>query len=79
MRKSILFIFILCTALGFSQNLQEKHQRAKISYNQSEDLIKLESFGIPIDHGVHKKGVFIISDFSISEIQTAKNAIKDEK
>ena len=74
MRKSILFIFILCTALGFSQNLQEKHQRAKISYNQSEDLIKLESFGIPIDHGVHKKGVFIISDFSISEIQTARNA-----
>ena len=74
MRKSILFIFILYTVLGFSQNLQEKHQRAKISYNQSEDLIKLESFGIPIDHGVHKKGVFIISDFSISEIQTARNA-----
>lgn len=74
MRKSILFVFILCTVLGFSQNLQEKHQRAKISYDQSEDLIKLESFGIPIDHGVHKKGVFIISDFSISEIQTARNA-----
>ena len=58
----------------FGQDVQEKHQRAKISYNQSEDLIKLESFGIPIDHGVHKKGVFIISDFSISEIQTARNA-----
>ena len=58
----------------FGQDIQEKHQRAKISYNQSEDLIKLESFGIPIDHGVHKKGVFIISDFSISEIQTARNA-----
>ena len=58
----------------FGQDIQEKHQRAKISYNQSEDLIKLESFGIPIDHGVHKKGVFIISDFSISEIQTAINA-----
>ena len=58
----------------FGQDIQEKHQRAKISYNQSEDLMKLESFGIPIDHGVHKKGVFIISDFSISEIQTAINA-----
>ena len=58
----------------FGQDIQEKHQRAKISYNQSEDLMKLESFGIPIDHGVHKKGVFIISDFSISEIQTARNA-----
>tara|TARA_B100000809_G_scaffold266360_1_gene328711 strand:+ start:2384 stop:4738 length:2355 start_codon:yes stop_codon:yes gene_type:complete len=58
----------------FGQDVQEKHQRAKISYNQSNDLTKLESFGIPIDHGVHKKGVFIISDFSISEIQTARNA-----
>ena len=58
----------------FGQDIQEKHQRAKISYNQSEDLMKLESFGIPIDHGVHKKGVFIISDFSISEIQNARNA-----
>ena len=58
----------------FGQDIQEKHQRAKISYNQSEDLMKLESFGIPIDHGVHKKEVFIISDFSISEIQTARNA-----
>ena len=58
----------------FGQDIQEKHQRAKISYNQSEDLMKLESFGIPLDHGVHKKGVFIISDFSISEIQTARNA-----
>ena len=57
----------------FGQDIQEKHQRAKISYNQSEDLMKLESFGIPIDHGVHKKGVFIISDFSISEIQNARN------
>lgn len=42
----------------FGQDIQEKHQRAKISYNQSEDLMKLESFGIPIDHGVHKKRSF---------------------
>ena len=58
----------------YGQDIQEKHQRAKINYNQSEDLTRLESFGIPVDHGVHKKGVFIISDFSISEIQTARNA-----
>ncbi len=45
----------------FGQDSQEKHQRARISYNQSEDLIKLASFGIPIDRGVHKNGVFIIS------------------
>ena len=58
----------------FSQNVQEKHQRAKINYNQPDDLRTLESIGIPVDHGVHKKGVFIISDFSISEIEKARNA-----
>ena len=74
MKKKILLPVFLIIQIMFGQDIQEKHQRAKISYNQSEDLIKLESFGIPIDHGVHKKGVFIISDFSISEIQTARNA-----
>ena len=74
MKKKILLPVFLIIQIMFGQDIQEKHQRAKISYNQSEDLIKLESFGIPIDHGVHKKGVFIISDFSISEIQTAINA-----
>jgi hypothetical protein len=58
----------------FSQKVQEKHQRAKINYNQPDDLRTLESIGIPVDHGVHKKGVFIISDFSISEIEKARNA-----
>ena len=74
MKKKILLPVFLIIQIMFGQDIQEKHQRAKISYNQSEDLMKLESFGIPIDHGVHKKGVFIISDFSISEIQTARNA-----
>lgn len=58
----------------FSQKVQEKHQRAKINYNQPDDLRTLESIGIPVDHGVHKKGVFIISDFSVSEIEKARNA-----
>jgi len=74
LKKKILLPVFLIIQIMFGQDIQEKHQRAKISYNQSEDLMKLESFGIPIDHGVHKKGVFIISDFSISEIQTARNA-----
>ncbi len=74
MKKKLLLPVFLVIQIMFGQDVQEKHQRAKISYNQSNDLTKLESFGIPIDHGVHKKGVFIISDFSISEIQTARNA-----
>ncbi|GEQ85945.1 hypothetical protein ULMS_14530 [Patiriisocius marinistellae] len=54
------------------QQKQEKYQRAKISYSQIEDLARLESIGLPVDHGVHKKGFFIISEFSETELQIAK-------
>ena len=74
MKKTFLVFFLLVIQTIFSQNVQEKHQRAKINYNQPDDLRTLESIGIPVDHGVHKKGVFIISDFSISEIEKARNA-----
>ena len=74
MKKTFLVYFLLVIQTIFSQNVQEKHQRAKINYNQPDDLRTLESIGIPVDHGVHKKGVFIISDFSISEIEKARNA-----
>jgi len=74
LKKIVLLPVLLIIQIIYGQDIQEKHQRAKINYNQSEDLTRLESFGIPVDHGVHKKGVFIISDFSISEIQTARNA-----
>jgi len=74
LKKTFLVFFLLVIQTIFSQNVQEKHQRAKINYNQPDDLRTLESIGIPVDHGVHKKGVFIISDFSISEIEKARNA-----
>ena len=74
MKKTFLVYFLLVIQTIFSQNVQEKHQRAKINYNQPDDLRTLESIGIPVDHGVHKKGVFIISDFSVSEIEKARNA-----
>ena len=74
MKKTFLVFFLLVIQTIFSQNVQEKHQRAKINYNQPDDLRTLESIGIPVDHGVHKKGVFIISDFSVSEIEKARNA-----
>lgn len=74
MKNKILLMFLFCATLGFSQNVQEKHRRAKINFNTSNDLVKLDALGIPVDHGTHKKGYFIISDFSISEIAAARNA-----
>jgi carboxypeptidase T len=74
MKKSILLMFLLIGTFGFSQSVQEQYQRAKINYNSIEDLSRLDRLGLAIDHGTHKRGFFIISDFSISEIQTARNA-----
>ncbi|MFT5780292.1 MAG: carboxypeptidase T [Crocinitomicaceae bacterium] len=74
MKKSILFMFLLFGTLVFSQSEQEQHQRAKINFNSPNDLANLDALGIPVDHGKHKRGHFIISDFSISEIEKARNA-----
>lgn len=67
-------MLLLVGTYGFSQIAQEKHQRAKINFNTPNDLVTLDALGIPVDHGTHKKGHFIISDFSVSEIALARNA-----
>ena len=74
MKKLIPLLLFLTIQFTFAQNIQEKHQRAKINYSQPNSLKHLESLGIPVDHGIHKKGYFVISDFSVSEIEKAKNA-----
>lgn len=74
MVKKLLLLLLCITSLSFSQELQEKYQRAKINYNTLEDLARLDKMGIPVDHGIHKKGYFIISDFSVSEIEIARKA-----
>jgi len=74
MKKSLLLVLLFAIQLSFSQNVQEKHQRAKINYTHLDDLSQLDAMGIPVDHGIHKRGHFVISDFSVSEIETARNA-----
>ncbi len=73
MKKLLLLIF-LCATIGTSQESQETYQRAKIHYSSPNDLQRLESLGVPIEHGTHKKGYFLISDFSVTEIAVARTA-----
>jgi len=54
--------------LCFSQK-NEKFHKVKINYSSADDLMKLASQGVCIDHGLHKKNHFFISDFSESEIE----------
>ncbi len=72
MKHFLVALFLLISAMGFTQETQEIYQRAKISYSQSEDLSRLASLDIPVEHGIHKKGFFIISEFSISELDRAR-------
>ena len=54
---TILFsIIFLCL---FSQTNEKIYHRAKIFYNSPIDLLRLSTQGVPLDHGTHKKGVFI--------------------
>ena len=74
MKNNLLTILlVLNTAVCFSQSLEEKFKRAKIYYSDSQQLSQLESLGVAVDHAKHKKGVFIISDFSTSELSIARD------
>lgn len=66
------FLLLFLTFSVFSQNQSERYHRAKITYGNKENLVKLIKAGVAIDHGFHKTGLAITSDFSDSEIQAAK-------
>jgi len=74
MKKILLLALLLNTIINISQEIQERYQRAKISYNSIDGLIKLNALGVPTDHGKNLKEFYIISDFSVSEIEFAKDA-----
>lgn len=72
MKNIVLTFALLATLWCSAQEAQELYQRAKISYSQSQDLDRLANLDIPIEHGIHKKGFFIISEFSIAELDRAR-------
>jgi PKD repeat protein len=61
---SLLFFLIGLNFLSFSQN----YSRVKVFGNDTE-IYRLGQLGVAVDHGITKKGVFFISDFSKEEIQ----------
>ncbi|MFT3793256.1 M14 family zinc carboxypeptidase [Flavobacterium sp.] len=71
--KKMLLAVLLLPFFGIAQNNTEKYHRAKIIYRTAENLKKLETAGLAMDHGIHKIGYSLVSDFSDSEIQAARN------
>tara|TARA_Y100000385_G_scaffold291801_2_gene372515 strand:- start:4490 stop:6925 length:2436 start_codon:yes stop_codon:yes gene_type:complete len=74
--KKIFSIFIIIMISVFNLNAQsisEIYHRAKIYYDQPSDVEFLESQGISLDHGFHKKNNSFESDFSEKEIEKAQS------
>lgn len=74
MKKVLLLLLIFIAQHAVAQEFQEQYQHAKINYHTASDLSRLEAMGVPVEHGNHKKGYYVISDFSVSEIAKARNA-----
>jgi len=68
MKKLLLLVLLSC---AMNSNAQT-YSRAKISAS-SDELQLLAELGISIDHGVHKEGTFLISDFSDAELDIIRN------
>ncbi|MCK9422606.1 MAG: immune inhibitor A [Bacteroidales bacterium] len=66
MKKSLLlFLIVVSSALAFSQT--EKYSKVKI-YTDEQGLKKLSSLGLAVDEGIYRKDMFLISDFSETEL-----------
>jgi carboxypeptidase T len=64
--KTALLTLSFC-ALFFSASWSQDFSRVKVFADEYQ-LFKLSELGVTVDHGIHKEGVFFISDFSKAEI-----------
>lgn len=73
MRVSIFVAILLLFNTSFGQKT-ERFSRAKILLDKEHTIAGLAQLGLAVDHGEHKKNTFFISDFSESELTSARNA-----
>ncbi|MFT6283146.1 MAG: hypothetical protein ACJA0U_003288, partial [Salibacteraceae bacterium] len=64
MKLYLALTAILFSGMAFSQ----QYSKVKI-YADHDGLETLTHLGLAVDHGVHKKNIFVISDFSQEEIE----------
>jgi len=71
--KKLSLALLLLPFVIWAQSDPQKYHRAKITYQTVENLRKLEAAGLAMDHGIHKAGYSLVSDFSDSEIAAARS------
>jgi len=70
--KLLLLLSLFIIFQTFSQEKIQKYSKAKIYYSNPLDLTRMLDNGIAVDHGKHKKEVFIESVFSEWELSKAR-------
>ena len=73
-KLSILLCLFFCYAFAKAQQETPQYKRVKVFLNQTQTLARLNQTGVAADHGIHKEGTFIISDFSLQELQNITTA-----
>lgn len=73
MKQFFTFILLTVSLVFYAQQEKTIYAKARIYYNNPLDLVKLSENGIPIDHGMLKKNVFIESVFSQKQLQQARD------
>lgn len=68
MRTFLLLFLFLLTATTFAQDRPNPHHRARIYYETADQLARLDRLGVAVDHGEHKIGYSLESDFSEWEL-----------
>ena len=71
---SIIVCIFFCHAFAKAQQETPHYKRVKVFLNQTQTLTRLNQTGVAADHGIHKDGTFIISDFSLQELQNITTA-----
>ncbi|MBT8271596.1 MAG: immune inhibitor A [Bacteroidia bacterium] len=69
-----LFVLIILSSVfySYSQTSDHTYHRARIYYDDHDQMVELHNLGIPVDHGSQKHGIFFESDFSETEIEIAR-------
>ena len=70
--KHLIVLLLLCLSV-FCVHSQTKYSKAKV-YFEGKPLSDLAQLGVETDHGVLKRGVFFISNFSEDEIRIISEA-----
>lgn len=69
---AVFCFFIIFQGISQSAN-SETFQRAKIGLDDSHTLSRLNALDIAADHGMIRRNQFIISDFSLTELEIARS------